>query len=441
MLYLNLSLSSMFFLLTLFVLVAAVLYFYFLWLRFFALFPFLFLLGGFAYVAMKTPLSFSKRELSKYSLYIAWSIILLAIYGILSFVHVSFPTSFLWMLVGSMILWILSYIFSYDDGKKIFQFWYYLVLFLFLLIGLFVLPSNELLSFFVVVFSLQFWFVWFFTYVVGIFVDVENNFLYTLFVSWLLLLCVLIISWIPLLPWALSVISVVLMGLYLWLWWFFQKKPVHRWRISVRRILAWERITSQTFFSHDVLATMYTFVLEMPQIYRYILEIINILVVLLLFGSFIIHWSSLTWFSHFFYWIVISFFIGNVLLLKKMEYTSFFQNLFLFLVIHFAVYVSLFSYFESHIQSIVFWSVFWNIATSLVLFVLPQKYSALFGHKDYWYWIVASIMSFLVNIFLLLRSWLAGELIFFLLLLYVGIESMLVFYGIKHVEKKFSLEE
>ncbi|HCY20332.1 TPA: hypothetical protein DIC40_00370 [Patescibacteria group bacterium] len=87
-----------------------------------------------------------------------------------------------------------------------------------------------------------------------------------------------------------------------------------------------------------------------------------------------------------------------------MDYTSFLQNLFLFLVIHFAVYVSLFSYFESHIQSIVFWSVLWNVVTSLGLFVLPEQYKHFFTHKDYWYWIVASVMSFLVNVFLLLKS-------------------------------------
>lgn len=431
----------MFFLLTLIVLVSSVLYFYFLGLWFLALFPLLFLVAWFAYIAVKTPVSFSKLQLSKYSLHIAWSIVLLAVFGILSFLWITFPLSLLWMLVGNAFLWILSYFFAYDDGKKIFQFWYYLVLSVLLLVGLFILPWNELLSFLIMLLSFNFWFIWFLKFIIGIWTEIEDIFLYSLFVSWLLLFCVLIVSWIPSLPAALSLISILLMWLYLGLWWFVQRKPVHQWRISVRRILAGERITSQTFFSSEFMTKMYSFVVDMPQIFRYVLEALNVLVVLVLFGSFVVQWSHIGWISHLFYWIVISFFVGNVLLLKKMDYTSFLQNLFLFLVIHFAVYVSLFSYFESHIQSIVFWSVLWNVVTSLWLFVLPEQYKHFFSHKDYWYWIVASVMSFLVNVFLLLKSWLAGELVFFLLLLYVGIESMLVFYGIKHVGKKFAIEE
>lgn len=431
----------MFFLLTLLVLVSAVLYFYFLGLWFLALFPLLFLVAWFAYVALKTPVSFSKLELSKYSLYIAWSIVLLAVFGILSFLGISFPTSFLWMLVGNILLWLFSYIFSYDDGKKIFQFWYYLLFGIFVLFWLIILPWSQLISFLLILLSFQFWFIWFLKFIVWIFIDIEDVFLYTLFVSWLLLFCLLLVSLISSLPAALSLISILLMWLYLELWRFVQKKPIPRARVSVRRILAGERITSKAFFSSDFLAKMYAFVVDMPQLYRYVFEWINVLVVLVLFWSFIIQRSHMWWVNHFFYWIVISFFVGNVLLLKKMDYTSFLQNLFLFLVIHFAVYISLFSYFESHIQSIVLWSVVWNIVTSLGLFILPQQYKYLFTYKDYWYRIVASIISFLVNVFLLLKSWLAGELVFFLLLLYVGIESMLVFYGIKHVGKKFSVEE
>jgi hypothetical protein len=219
-----------------------------------------------------------------------------------------------------------------------------------------------------------------------------------------LLACALVISWIPSLPAALAVISIVLFGIYVALWWFIQRKPTKNTNISIRRILAGERITSRAIFSNGFLTKMYTFVIDMPQLYRYFLEAINILVVIVLFVAFIANRSHINDLQHLLYWIVISLFVGNVLVLKKIEYTSFFQNLFLFLVIHFAVYISLFSYFESNIKSVVFWSVSWNVITSLGLFVLPLKYQSLFGHKDYWYWIIASIASFLVNIVLLLKS-------------------------------------
>lgn len=431
----------MFFLLVLFVLVACVLYFYYLGLWFLALIPLIFFVIWFAYVAFKTPISFSKLKLSKYSLHIAWSIILLAIFWILSFVGIKFPLWLLWILVWNALFVVLSYLFDYVDGKKIFQFWYYLSFFFFILISLFILPSNNWVSLILILLSFHFWFIGFLKFIVWTLVEVDKNYLYTLFVTWLLLFSTLILSWIASLPVALSIISVFLMLLYLWLLRFVQKKPINSGRISVRRILAGERVSNKAFFSSKFLSQMYDFVVEMPNFFRHVLEVLNVLVVVILFWSFVVNWSSMIWFYHFFYWVVISVFVGNVLLLKRIDYTSFFQNLFLFLVIHFAVYVSLFSYFESNIQSIVFWSVFWNIITSLGLFFLPNKYKHFFTHKDYWYWIIASIMSFLVNVFLLLKSWLAGELIFFLLLLYIGIESILVFYGIKHIENKFIIEE
>lgn len=431
----------MFFFLIILLLISSVLYFHLLWLWFLSFLLLLFVVGFFVYMLAKSPVSFSKLEIGKYSLYIARSIILFAFLGIFSFLHINFPLSFLWILVGNSVLWVLSQIFSYEDWKKIFQYWYYLFFFLFFIVGFFVFPTTLFLPYFLLLFSLHFWFLWFFTYVIKIWIPIEKSFYYMLFVSGLFLFCLLLVSLIPSLPAALSLISVFLMALYLWFWWFVQRKPIHRWRISVRRILAGERIISQTFFSNTFLTTMSTFVLEMPSLYRYLLEIVNVIVVITLFIVFTLNWSHISGLQHFFYWVVISFFVGNVLLLKKMDYTSFFQNLFLFLVVHFAVYISLFSYFDSHIQSVVLWSVLWNIATSIGLFLLPKKYQYLFSHKDYRYWIVASIMSFLVNVFLLLKSGLAGELIFFLLLLYVGIESMLVFYWIKYVWKQFALEE
>jgi len=431
----------MFLILTLIVLTSTILYFYFLWLRFFALFPLVILVIWFTYFALKTPISFSKFEISKYSLHIAWSIVLFSIFGILSFVGIEFPNSLLFMFVGNFVLWSLSYFLNYNDGNKIFQFWYYLLLFLIIILGLFIIPPNQLLMFFIMILCLNFWFVWFLKYIIGIWIKIEDEIFYTIFVSWLLLIWLLIVWLIPSLPASLSLISVILMFLYMWFWLFIQKKPSRYGHISVRRILAGERVTQKMLFSNNFLTQMYNFVVDMPQKYRYVLEFVNVLVVMILLWSFVVNWSNIEWLSHLFYWVVISIFVWNVLLLKKMDYTSFLQNLFLFLIINFAVYISLFSYFESNIQSIVFWSVIWNVLTSLLLFVLPPKYKKLFTYKDYRYWIVASIMSFLVNVILLLKSGLAGELIFFLLLLYVGVEAILVFYGIKHIGKNFSLEE
>lgn len=74
----------------------------------------------------------------------------------------------------------------------------------------------------------------------------------------------------------------------------------------------------------------------------------------------------------------------------------------------------------------------WNIATSLFLFYAP-KILKMLTKLDYRYWIAASILAFIINAVLLVRSGLTGELIFFLLLLYIGGEGILLFYGTKYV--------
>ncbi len=431
----------MFFALILLVLLACVFYFYFLWLWFLALLPLVFLLWWLIYSIAKTPLSFSKLNIGRYGFYIAWFVILLAVYGILSFVNIWSLPALLWIVSWNAVFMIVSYILNYKDWINISKFGYYLWLWVLLLMWLWILPMNLRISLITMLLSLHFWFIWFLKFIIGIWTEIEKSYLYNLFVSALLLLSVLILSWIGFLPLALALISVILLWLYLWLWRFVQKIPNNRGRISVRRILAGEKVLNKTFFSNDALSWIYDFVVNMPQIYRYVLEFLNVLLVLILFVFFISNWAEVSSYHHLFYWIVISVFIGNILLLKKIQYTSSFQNFFLFVVINFAVYVNLFSYFESNIKSVVLWSVIWNIFTSILLFVLPKKYRSLFNHKDYWYWIVASILVFLMNVFLLLKSGMAGELIFFLLLLYVWIESMLIFYGIKYVENHFWLED
>jgi len=68
--------------------------------------------------------------------------------------------------------------------------------------------------------------------------------------------------------------------------------------------------------------------------------------------NYLLHRQGFTTLNQFLYRIIIAFFIGNVLILKKINYNSIFQNLAVFLVINFAIYLSLFSYFDGNFSSI-----------------------------------------------------------------------------------------
>lgn len=414
--------------------IAFALYFYSLWVWYLGLIPLLMLFLFFGYTSwFKQPsFSFSSQNILRYSLYFAWLIILLSFLGLFSFLNIWFPLSFLWLIAWSSVLRMWSYLFGYEDGKKIFQFGYYVVLILFLIISSFHFSWQQFFAVVLALAAMHSAIIGFLIFIIGTWYIIDRSLFYTFFVTILFVLFFSVIKLIPNFTGALAVNSVLLMWLYLWLRWFLQQKPPVRWNISVRRILAGEKVLNTRIFSHRILQRMFEFIDDMPIFFRYVLEFLNILIVICVIWFFVGHRWFLNDYTQFLYWVIIGFFVGNTLILKKLSYTSAFQNLFLFLVVHFALYISFFSYFEGNLQSIVFWSIMWNIATSLFLFYAP-KILKMLTKLDYRYWIAASILAFIINAVLLVRSGLTGELIFFLLLLYIGGEGILLFYGTKYV--------
>ena len=59
----------------------------------------------------------------------------------------------------------------------------------------------------------------------------------------------------------------------------------------------------------------------------------------------------------------------------------------------------------------------------------------IFTRTDYMYRIIASIGAMIVNVILLMRTELPGQLIFFLVLVYLGLQSMIIFYASKYLSK------
>jgi uncharacterized membrane protein len=59
----------------------------------------------------------------------------------------------------------------------------------------------------------------------------------------------------------------------------------------------------------------------------------------------------------------------------------------------------------------------------------------IFSKTDYIYRIVASIGAMIVNVVLLIKTDLPGQLIFFLVLVYLGLQSMVLFYATRYLSK------
>jgi len=165
-----------------------------------------------------------------------------------------------------------------------------------------------------------------------------------------------IIDQVPNLYMGLAISILVLTGIFSRIFNILQQKPIAKAKkanISVRRILAGERITEpKKYFNSKVMEKLFEFTNDMPTLSKQVLESMNMILMATVIIHYLSHRQTFTTLNQFLYWIIIAFFIGNVLILKKIHYNSIIQNLVVFFVINFAIYLSLFSYFDGNFSSI-----------------------------------------------------------------------------------------
>ena len=423
------------------------LYFYAIGMRYIGFLPLVFLGILFAYYGAYDGLkSKSTSMLQEYSLLIAWGIILCGILGIGNFFGIDLISLCLILLAINLFLWILSYFVEYTDGKTVFKRWYYAVA-LFLLLSMTVFEGRSwLLQTFSLLWIFHLGICGFFVGVVQLKTDILDDFFPLLAILLLWSFGIFFLYKIPNTYIALSLFGAALTWAYTWIRIYSQYVPAQQAHasISVRRILAGERITDQKKYLHTPLTKILVQTLtHFPDYAKRALELMNIFLIFALMYHYLGHVALFGSINHIFYWVVIALFINNVFLLKRLGYNSIIQNLVIFLVINFALYVSLFSYFNGDVGALVSWAIIWNVVSASLLFYAHTVpfLAKIFSPKEYLYRIIATIAALVVNIILMLKTSLPGELIFFLVLLYIGVEGMLLFYAVKYLHAKGIVEK
>lgn len=251
----------------------------------------------------------------------------------------------------------------------------------------------------------------FMTFVIGLFKEVENYMLYKTLILGIGAIILTIIDQVPNIYIALALSTILLTGMFSRIYKILQHRPIAKDKkanISVRRILAGERITEpKKYFNSAKAEQIYEFINSMPNFSKQLLELTNIALMVAVIVNYLLNRQTFTNLNQFLYRIIIGFFIGNVLILKKINYNSIIQNLVVFLVINFAIYLSLFSYFDGNFSSIVLRGIIRNIASAILIFYAPKKLSHIFDSVDYMYRTIATIMATVVNIILLIKTPLA----------------------------------
>lgn len=417
-------------------------YFYAIWLWYIWLIPLVLLVWILVYSIWDISLKGKVNSLvTSYWLFWAWIIIMIWFFLSAKFFGISTANSMLFLIALNISFFIWSYIFKYEDGKKIAHVWF-LVAVLSMIIHTRIIywaqTTFKLFSYFWVLYSAI---IWFTIFILWIKYEIKENLKYLFFVlaGWTVILA--LYKLIPNLYAFLIVLVVLLQLWYSAIYYILNHKPPtidEQKEISVRRILAGERILKkQNDWKFQISQKIYDFINNMPQIVKYCLEWINTFIILLLIYLYFKNTLSLKWsVEQVFYRVIMLWFIVNVYSLKKIDYTSIIQRLITFLVINFAIYISLFSAFKWDIETVALFGIVWNLlSTSLVFSIHKTKVWSYLKKIDYTFWIFTTILALVLNIVLLFSTNIQVAFLFPMILLYVWIQGFLIYYWIKYIKK------
>lgn len=417
-------------------------YFYAIWLWYLWLIPLVLLVGALVYSVWDLSLKGKVNSLvTEYWLFLAWIIIMIWFFLSAKFFDVSTTNSILFLIIVNILFFIWSYIFKYDDWKKIAHIWFLTAIISFLIYTWIVYGGSITFQVFSYMWVLYFALIWFTIFVLWIKYEISKNLKYLFFVlSWWAIILSLYKS-ISNIYVFLIVLVVLLQILYSVIYYIIWHKPPTLYEqneISVRRILAWERILKkQNDWKIKIPQKIYDFINEMPQIVKYCMEWINTFIILLLIYLYFKNTLSLKWWvEQIFYRVIMLWFIVNVYSLKKIDYTSIVQRLITFLVINFAIYISLFSAFKWDIETVALFGIVRNIlSTSMVFSIHKTKIWSYLKKIDYSFRIFTTLLAMIINIILLFNTQIQKAFLFPMILLYVWIQWFLVYYSIKYIKK------
>lgn len=416
-------------------------YFYAIWLWYLWIIPLLLCILFFVFsIGWYLQKERANSLFNDYGLFFARIIILIWLFLILQFFGAPTVSSFLFLLIINILLLIWSYIFKYEDGKIVWHIWFWFIALAFLIYTWIVFGLPVALDTIMSIWCLYLWVVWFIVCVLSLRYEIDKNMYYLLFILfawWIIIFFYKLIFNIYIF---LIVVCACLSALYFFIDYVLKHKPPTKTQvteISVRRILAWERVLQKIPQHNDLSQKIYDFVNGTPKLVKYILEFANTLIIVVLIYLYFRNALSLKWsMEQLFYRIIMIWFLVNVYLLKKIDYTSTVQRLFTYLVINFAIYISLFSAFSWDVGNIVIWWIVWNLISSAVVFhVHKTKLWEYLRKIDYLFWIFATILAMIVNVILLINTGMSAKLLFPIILLYVWVQCMLLYYSLRFVKR------
>ncbi len=373
----------------------------------------------------------------KWSLILIWLITMIGLSWILFFVWIKEISVYMSLLMLNVLLMFGSRIFDYEDWKLIFEVWAWLMVVVILWTALI---SEWFFAFFstvLLIASLMLWVYAFLQYIIWIFCLTDEKWLYEIVILWAIVVWWSIINhFYPaerIFGLSFLLLALVYFGIYI-----VQNREMPKEqtsRISLRRILAWERIFKKLNVPKWKIV-IYEWLRKSPIWFERIFEFFNIglLIFLLLFFFWWIFISSEVslWFG---YWLWIALFLINTFLLKRIWYATDVSRFALALVANFVLY-SVLLISGSSVETILPFLIVWWFLCQIALFFVDRVNLTLFSDKDFVYWMVVTFIAFICNIILLCRVDLPGQFLFSVIFVYVGVELALMYYIFKFLNER-----
>lgn len=365
----------------------------------------------------------------KWSLILIWLITMIGLSWILFFVWIKEISVYMSLLMLNILLMFGSRIFDYDDGKLIFEIWARLMVVIILWTMLFSWGFFTFCNAILLMASLMLWVYAFMQFIIWYFYWTEKKWLYEIVILWAIVVGWSIVNHFYPAEWifglSLFILALIFCGIYI-----VQNREMptkQTAKISVRRILAWERIFKKMnvpqwkISLHERLA-------DSPKRFERAFEFFNIglLIFLLLFFFRWVFTSSEVhlWLG---YRLGIALFLINTFLLKRIWYATDVSRFALALIANFVLY-SVLLISGSSIETILPFLIVWGFLCQIAIFFVDRINLTLFSDKDFVYWTISTFIAFVCNIILLCRVNLPWQFLFSVIFVYVGAELALMYY-------------
>lgn len=352
-----------------------------------------------------------------------------------------------WLLGAHIILRLWSYVYDFNDGKKIFHVWYYVTLFL---LFLQIFKLVDLYSFIHYVMAFVVLTMAIYASIVFLMSTLDKNVdrisKYMFFILFNISVIFLIyLRWRDDLHSAVVLAQVYLMALYVIIygvrWWYKGMKDeleIDELYLA-EEILQWKRVLWRNIpFVGEAVLTANKFLDSLDARTTFSLSFLNIVLVVIqvyLFVSGFGHGEM--WLTQFVFWFGLAAFFVNYLLLRELWFYHELQRAVAFILLNFWIYLSIIKGFGNHLYWIVILWIGWSILNSIAIFLGERlQLSALLNKQDYLYWLWTTVLASFVNVYFILRLPLSGQFRFSVMFIYLGVQSVLLLYALRHILRK-----